>query len=183
MRDTSTNRNFGNFTSVQEIQFERILPGPIETVWEYLTDSEKRGTWLAKGPMELRVGGKVELHFLHSELSEEKTYPERFKHMENGAVGQETVIACDPPRFLSFTWGPDSEVSFELAQKGEDVLLTLKHHKLSKDDEKLMVSAGWHSHLDILVSKLSKEKVPRFWESFFRYESEYGKIIKEQIPR
>ena len=45
--------------SPTEIRFERLLPGPIETVWSYLTESGKRGEWLASGPMELRVGGKV----------------------------------------------------------------------------------------------------------------------------
>ena len=38
--------------SPTEIRFERLLPGPIENVWSYLTDSQKRGEWLASGPME-----------------------------------------------------------------------------------------------------------------------------------
>ena len=28
------------------VRFERLLPGPIERVWEYLTDGDKRATWL-----------------------------------------------------------------------------------------------------------------------------------------
>lgn len=72
MKDLSVNKTYGTFTSEAEVRFQRLLPGPIETVWEYLTDSEKRGTWLAKGTMELKVGGKVELNFLHSSLSDEK---------------------------------------------------------------------------------------------------------------
>ncbi|EPG66546.1 SRPBCC family protein [Leptospira wolffii] len=178
MKNLSINKNYGTFVSDSEVRFERLLPGPIQTVWEYLTDSEKRGTWLAKGNMEMRVGGKVELNFLHSSLSDEKTYPDRFKAMENGISGEETITEIDPPRFLSFTWYPDSEVSFELIEKGEDVLLTVRHHKLKKDNDKLLVSAGWHSHLDILVSKLYKETVPKFWQSFLKYESEYEKALK-----
>ena len=47
----------GKVLSPTEVRFERLLPGPIETVWAYLTDSKMRGEWLASGPMELRVGG------------------------------------------------------------------------------------------------------------------------------
>ncbi|TGJ99322.1 SRPBCC family protein [Leptospira semungkisensis] len=179
MVSRTENQKYGTYVSSQEIRFERILPGPIETVWEYLTDSEKRGTWLATGPMELKVGGKVQLHFLHSSLSEDKIYPEKFKQMENGVTGEETIVAYDPPRFLSMTWGADSEVSFELVEKGEDVLLTLKHYKLVNDGEKLLVSAGWHSHLDILVSKMFKEPVPLFWKNFLKYESDYERLREE----
>ena len=45
--------------SPSEIRFQRLLPGPVETVWSYLTDEKKRGEWLASGPMDLRVGGTV----------------------------------------------------------------------------------------------------------------------------
>jgi uncharacterized protein YndB with AHSA1/START domain len=47
----------GVFTGSDTIRFERLFPGPIERIWTYLTDSEKRGTWLASGPMELKAGG------------------------------------------------------------------------------------------------------------------------------
>ena len=39
------------------VRFERLLPGPVERVWSYLTESEKRGQWLASGVFDLRVGG------------------------------------------------------------------------------------------------------------------------------
>ena len=34
--------------------------------------------------MDLRVGGRVDLHFHHADLSAEKTPPERYKELENG---------------------------------------------------------------------------------------------------
>jgi len=61
--------NYGTFTEPGTIRFERLLPGPIERVWSYLTESKKRGKWLATGEMELRVGGNVELIFNHADLS------------------------------------------------------------------------------------------------------------------
>ena len=53
------------------IRFERLLPGPIERVWAYLTESKKRATWLAAGEFDLRVGGKAELIFDNDSLSDD----------------------------------------------------------------------------------------------------------------
>ena len=58
-----TNDQYGKFTTPAEVRIVRTLPGPIERIWEYLTDPEKRSRWFAGGPMELHVGGKVELFF------------------------------------------------------------------------------------------------------------------------
>ncbi len=55
------------------VRLERVLHGPIERVWAYLTEPEKRAKWLAGGPMDLRVGGKVELMFAHHNQSAEPT--------------------------------------------------------------------------------------------------------------
>ncbi|CFN67405.1 Uncharacterised protein [Bordetella pertussis] len=33
----------------QSIRFERLLPGPIERVWAWLADADKRARWLAGG--------------------------------------------------------------------------------------------------------------------------------------
>jgi hypothetical protein len=57
---TRDNEAPGTATGPGELRIERWLPGPAERIWAYLTDSEKRGAWLAPGEMELRVGGRVE---------------------------------------------------------------------------------------------------------------------------
>ena len=78
--------DFGIITEAGAIRFERLLPGPIERVWAYLTESDKRGKWLASGPVELRVGGQVELHFRHADLSPQtEPIPDKYKQYENGA--------------------------------------------------------------------------------------------------
>ena len=43
------------------VRFERLLPGPVERVWSYLTQSEKRGTWLASGQIEPRVWAEIDI--------------------------------------------------------------------------------------------------------------------------
>lgn len=60
--------NYGKFTEPETLQFERLLPGPKERVWDYLTKSELRGKWLASGSMDLREGGNVKLVFNHQTL-------------------------------------------------------------------------------------------------------------------
>ena len=60
---------YGVVSAPGTVRIERLLPGPIERVWAYITDSEKRRKWLASGPMELKPGGQVELVFRNSELS------------------------------------------------------------------------------------------------------------------
>jgi len=87
------------------IRFERVLPGPIDRVWAYLTDPDKRGKWLASGPMDLRPGGAIELRFRHADLSPAaEPIPERFKNMENGVTSHGHVTRCEPPRLLGMTW-------------------------------------------------------------------------------
>ena len=37
---------YGRFLGPGEVQFVRVLPGPIERVWAYLTDGDLRRQWL-----------------------------------------------------------------------------------------------------------------------------------------
>ena len=116
----------------------------------YLTDSKKRGEWLASGPMEPRVGGKVSLRFKHSDLSPNQAPPpEKYAKMDaEGHHAEETVTEFDPPRRLAFTWGGDvgSRVRAGAAKDGK-VLLTLTHRKLPTEAERNGNAAGWHCHL------------------------------------
>jgi uncharacterized protein YndB with AHSA1/START domain len=36
------------------VRLERLLPGPLERAWSFLTESDKRARWLAGGEWELR---------------------------------------------------------------------------------------------------------------------------------
>ena len=155
-------------TGPQSVRVERILPGPIERVWAYLTESDKRGEWLARGEMEPRVGGKVELRFRHAELSPVPgPVPERYKAVEHGHVSVGRVTVYEPPNRLGITWGnrkvDPSEVIFELSAHGEDVKLVLVHRKLPNRQEMINVSGGWHSHLRVLADRLHGRTPRNFW--------------------
>lgn len=167
----------GYLVEGEAVRFERRLPGPIERVWEYLVDGEKRGRWLASGPMEPRVGGRVETFFKHSELSEvEEPTPEKYRAMEDGVRSVGTVTRFDPPYALAFTWGEESqpsEVTFELREDGGAVLLTLTHRRLAGTEERNGVAAGWHAHLAILQDELEGKLRRAFWANHISIGAEY----------
>lgn len=178
--------NYGIFTNQGTIRFERLLPGPIERVWAYLTESDKKAKWLAAGVVEPRVGGKVELRFSHSNLSEnDDPIPEKYKHMEGGTYFEGQVTKWNPPHLLSYTWGEgtggESEVTFELTPAGEKVQLTLTHRRLGDDPDILAsVASGWHTHLGILVDRLNNRKPKGFWLVHNKMEEEYLDILSER---
>jgi uncharacterized protein YndB with AHSA1/START domain len=169
--------DYGVVTEAATVRLERLLPGPIERIWAYLTEPEKRARWLAGGPMELHVGGRAELQFHHADLSAEKMPPEKFRKMEGGHVVKCRICACDPPRLLSYTWGEDSgDVTFELTPQGRQVLLVVTHRRL---DRKAMpsVAAGWHTHLAILADRLDEREPRGFWSTYMLLEEEYEKRL------
>lgn len=164
-------------TAPDTVRIERILPGPIERVWAYLTEDEKRGQWFASGTIEPRVGGKVELLFLHSRLSDEPgAPPPRYADMEpNGYRHESRVTAWDPPRLLGYIFGEDDEVRFELTERGSDVLLTLTHTRIASQEKLVQYSGGWHAHLDVLADRLNGRAPPNFWKLHAPLEAEYQK--------
>lgn len=168
---------FGVVTGARTLRIRRVLPGPIERVWAYLTESDKRGRWLAAGPMELRVGGRVALTFRNSGLSAHaEAPPDKYKDRE-GASLEGRVTRCDPPRLLSYTWGEHSEVTFELSPHGDEVLLVLTHRRLPDRRAMAMVGSGWHAHLAILLDHLHGRQPRPFWSTHARLEAEYERRL------
>lgn len=175
-------QSYGTFPESETIRFERLLPGPPERIWNYLTKSELKAKWLAAGNVEPQIGGRVELHFQHKNLSTENDpIPEKYKEYEDGTSTHGTVTQWDPPRLLRYTWaeesGTDSEVTFELIpKKNNKVLLILTHQRLGDDRNMLIgVAAGWHTHLDILADHLNGRIPGGFWKVHTELESEYEK--------
>lgn len=171
-------KEYGVMTDAETLRMERLLPGPIERVWDYLTLSEKRAKWFAAGDMDLRTGGKVTFKFHHADLSDEKEVPERFKAKvgRNPRMDGE-ITSYEPPHRLSFLFGKSGEVTFELTPKGKDVLLVLTHRRLPDRDTALSVAGGWHAHLDILADNLKGEKPRPFWTTIEQREAYYAARI------
>lgn len=158
------------------IRLERLLPGPIEKVWAFLTDPGKRSRWLCGGEFELRVGGKVTLDFNHSLISHEPT-PEKYRDMPMRSTGE--MLRLEPPKLLEFTWheaaGAHSKVTWELAERGSQVLFTITHTQVRERAMLLSVSAGWDVHVGILDDVLAGCAPRGFWSSHDQREKEYEK--------
>ena len=60
------------------VKMERLLPGPVERVWAYLTESDKRATWLAAGEFDLRIGGEIRLEFDNDKLPNDEPAPAKY---------------------------------------------------------------------------------------------------------
>ena len=165
-------------TPTRTVTLERVLPGPIERVWEYLVDSEKRKTWFAGGEFERHVGGKALLHFDHSQISDEKQSPERYKDLPSDFAF--TITKFEPPRLLAYTFpmcGEKSEVTFELSAHGKGVLLRLTHRDIDERAVAVSVSAGWDAHVQILEDRLNGDTPRGFWTLHAKLEREYDQKL------
>lgn len=174
--------DYGVLTAPDTLRLERLLPGPIERVWQYLTDSDKRATWLAAGKVEQQVGGKVDHTFRNSQLSPENDIPPpKYSQCAGDVPMLGKVTACEPLRLLSYIWNvgssEESEVSFELEQQQEHVKLTVTHRRLNNAEERLSVAGGWHTHLNILRDILQGKTPQGFWRVHTQLEQEYEKRL------
>ena len=163
-------------TAPGTVRLERLLPGPVERVWRYLTESDKRATWLAAGEFDVRVGGRIELEFHHDRLSAEKETPAKWKREENARFAG-TITRLEPKRLLAFTWPfgeMNTEVTFELAPRGSEVLLTITHRNLDERGTRINVASGWDAHTGILADVLNGVEPRPFWSTHAKLEEQYA---------
>ena len=175
------NASYATVIAPLTVRIERTLPGPIERVWAYLTEPEKRRQWLAAGDMELKEGGSVEHVFRNSELTgHDGAPPPKYAAHAGESRMHGRITACEPPRLLAYDWGEGdaaSHVRFELSPHGDAVQLILVHSRLPNRDEMLSVAGGWHAHLGILLDRLEGREPEGFWPTHTRLEAEYEKLI------
>jgi len=173
---------YGERLDENTVRFKRILPGPIERVWAYLTESDKRAQWLCGGDAEQRVGGQVDMNFHNASLSsaDDIPRPDKYRDLPEKVSFVGTVTRCEPPSVLVHTWefeNEHSEVCYELEEQGDGVLLTLTHRKLETSETVLSVSAGWHSHLAMLEDVLADKQRRPFYKIQTALEDEYGERL------
>jgi uncharacterized protein YndB with AHSA1/START domain len=108
------------------VRFERQYPHPIERVWSSISTTEGLGHWFpATVTIDLRVGGEVLFG--------------GDPHTDDHAG---TVLACDPPHRLAFTWGGD-EVHLELEELGRTGCRVVLVNVLERRDAAARNAAGW----------------------------------------
>ena len=171
---TTNTAGYGTITEAGTVRFERLLPGPIERVWAYLTESDKRAKWLAAGDMDLRPGGEMEYVWRNTQLAQPgEVAPEKWsgEHRMKGHI-----VRVEPPYLLVHTWDEESssaEVSFELTEVGDKVRLVLTNRRLPNRGELVGVSGGWHSHLDVLQEVLEGGPRSTFWDKVQTLHAHY----------
>ena len=149
------------------VRFERLLPGPIERVWDHLTRGEHIAAWFGgvgmKYTLEPRVGGTIS--FANDHI--------------RGVVTQ-----WRPPRFLAYTWNvfdtgetvsqhPESYVSFELEPRCKDVLLILTHRPIPEAYQG-QTMMGWHTFLELFEALLRGEELQSRETLMERNRKRYG---------
>lgn len=175
MSDVIT-EDYGVVAEDATLTIERMLPGPIDRAWSYIVDSELRRKWLAAGSMEQHVGAAVELVWRNDELA---------CPLGNRPEGVSTehrmeceVLAIDAPHMLKISWGSTGGVTFNLEERGSEVLLTLTHHRVEDPTVLNNVSAGWHAHLGVLEAELRGTAAKPFWDEWTRLKA----IYKDRVP-
>jgi len=175
MTELAIRDDYGVLTAPTTLTIQRILPGPIERVWAYLTQSDLRRKWLAAGEMDLKVGAPFAFVWRNDELADTPT--KRPPGFSEEMRMESRITEVDPPRRLSFSWQGSGDVTFELAPAGSRVLLTVIHRRLPDRSTLLKVAAGWHTHLDILVARAGGKEPSPFWERWTQLHKEYDDRI------
>lgn len=153
----------GQLKRVAMVQFERILPGPIERVWEFLTDTSRLPAWFGEGTIEPRVGGAVNLMGGHFRgVVTQRQPPRRITY---------TVNVFNPSDAVSHY--PESYLTLELEPRGNEVALTLRHLPVLDRFEK-QNAMGWQTFLDMLGAAMRGEPTEPRQVHMQRNAARYG---------
>lgn len=175
MSDLATPDAYGVLTEPATLTIQRLLPGPIERVWAYLTESDLRRKWLAAGAMDLAVGAPFELVWRNGELSEPPVArPEGFAEEHRMAS---RITELDPPHRIGFSWAGTGDVTITLAEQGNRVLLTLTHRRIEDRTMLGKIGPGWHAHLDVLVARIDGRQPPVFWQTWLALKDAYARRL------
>ena len=107
---------------------QRLLPGPIERIWAYLTESDLRRRWLAAGEMTLEVGAPFEFVWRNDELTDPPgARPDGVRRRAPDAVAHHRARPAAPARLHL---GRQRRRLDRARAAGRKVLLTLIHRRL-----------------------------------------------------
>lgn len=136
----------GEILAESAVRFVRVLPGPPEKCWAFLTESNRLPEWYGEGALEPREGGAVSLM---------------------GGHVRGVVTGWQPQKFLAYTWNvfqpgesvsrfPISYLEFTLAPEEKAVRLTLTHRPIPSPMQ-AQTMMGWHTMLDLVEAGLNGE--------------------------
>lgn len=179
---SGTDDAYARIVAPDAARIERLLPGPIERIWAYLTVEDKRRLWMASGIIGAVAGAPVEHIFRHEELGADcGEPPAKYAALAGESRIHGRIIACEPPHLLAYSWGEGtptpSQVRFDLEMRGTAVLLVVTHSRIAKHEMMASVAAGWHTHLNILANVISGRTSHDFWNKHTRLELDYAQRL------
>lgn len=171
------NAAMGKLLNSHTVQIERILPGPIERVFDYLSKPEYLEKWLMPALVEHELGGRIQ--YCSEPIPEHVAGPA--KNKADQCLIRGTITGFEAPRLIAYTWNELShevatEVRFELKQIGDEVQLTVTHSRLPADFM-AAVAAGWHTHLETVIALLKGETPTEFFSRFNPRFEEYRALF------
>ena len=120
------------------VRLERYLPDPPAVVWQAITERAQLKSWF---PCDVIVAGGAWV------VGAAITFPFPPEVIDMTLTG--TVLAVDEPRLLSYTWGEDEVLRFELHADGEGTRLVLTDEL--RAGWAARNAAGWEDCLDRLA--------------------------------
>lgn len=147
------------------VRIERYLPDPPQVVWAAITDRAQLKEWF---PCEVIVeGGRWE-------AGAAITFPFPPEVIDLTLAG--TVLAADEPKLLSYTWGEEEVLRFELYPEGEGTRLVLSDQLRASWAARN--AAGWDDCLDRLAGRPAQ---PEAWHGrFAAYAAAFEPLIGPQ---
>ena len=123
------------------VRFVRTYPHSIDRVWSAVTNPNELRHWFPSSvDVELKAGGTI--RFSGDPYTDDRTG---------------TVLACDPPRRLAFTWA-DDELHFELEALGAGQCRFTLTNILSERNAAARNASGWTVCLNELRKHLAGER-------------------------
>lgn len=158
---------YGRQIGPAKLAFDRRFEAPIEKVWQFLVDPEKRKLWFCGGSTGDQVGADIVFEFDHRRLSQIEP-PEKYA-TEEVVTHFGKILEYDPPRRLAFTWfesagAESSTVEINLTSNRDgSTELALVHTGVEGRDMLVGVLAGWHGHFDLMAEVLVGDRKSDFW--------------------
>ncbi len=120
------------------IVFERILPHPVQKVWDAITRPEELKYWFTDIQYEPVEGAQMTIQFRDGART--RSYGE--------------IVHIEPP--VRFVWTWEGELAeWELTPLGPDATKLVFRYSRVDGSYALKVAAGFHSILDLLVARLA----------------------------
>jgi uncharacterized protein YndB with AHSA1/START domain len=128
-----------------ELDYEEVLPYPVEEVWSRLTDAAAISDWLMATPdFRPEVGARFRL---------------KTEHLAPGGWIDAEVVELEPPRRMVWSWTPGRDapattVTFELVSTDGGTRLRLTHEGEIDPAIGGLLREGWPGRIELLRRSL-----------------------------